>query len=179
MRKLAAYFADQEKRDQDDRVLTSRSDLNKERKQTENAFVELSRSLVECTAKQLARLELPEPLLTIVVEARKIESPPARYRALRLVRRELRAGDADSIRAKFEQLHEPMRAATRSHLEHWLERLVAEGEVATSAFIEAHPSGDRQQLRTLQRNVQKASEAVRKKATAALSKRLGEWLTTK
>jgi ribosome-associated protein len=179
VRKLAAYFADQEKREQDDRDLTSRSDLSKDRKQTENAFVELSRSLVECTAKQLARLELPESLLTVVLEARRIESPPARYRALRLVRRELRAGDADTIQAKFAQLNEPMRAATRSHLEHWIERLEHEGEVAINAFVDVHPSADRQQLRTLQRNVQKASDAARKKATAALSKRLGEWLAMK
>ncbi len=105
MRKLADYLADQEKRALDDRDLTSRSDLRKQRKQAESAFAELARALCECTEKQFKRLELPELLSQVVLEARSIESPSAKDRALRLVRRELRNSAAETVRRQLENLN--------------------------------------------------------------------------
>ena len=109
MRKLTDYLADQHKRDLDDRDLTSRSDLKKARKQAENALSELARALCDCSDKQFRRLELPESLEQAVLEARGIVSPSAKDRALRLVRRELRNGDAEAVRRQLDNLNKPKR----------------------------------------------------------------------
>jgi ribosomal 50S subunit-associated protein YjgA (DUF615 family) len=57
--------------------------------------------MVAINDRQLAALELPEALLDAVLEARAIRSPRARDRALRVVRRELRAGDSEAIQARL------------------------------------------------------------------------------
>jgi ribosome-associated protein len=170
VRKLADYLADQHKRDQDDRDLTSRSDLRKVQKEAEMAYAELSQSLCDCSDKQLRRLELPELLRQVVLEARSIVSPSAKDRALRLVRRELRSGDAEAVRRQLDNLNKPNRSALPNNLETWLARLTSEGETALNEFIDAHARADRQQLRRLVRNVHKAKDANRTKALVALSK---------
>jgi ribosomal 50S subunit-associated protein YjgA (DUF615 family) len=116
VRNLAAYLADQQKRSLDDRDLTSRSDRRKAQKQTEAAFTDLARALCGCSERQLSRLDLPEPLLDSVLDARRIDSPAAKERALRVVRRELRNGDAGAVRRQLDSLGDPKghRAAPRS-----------------------------------------------------------------
>lgn len=172
MRRLTAFLADQEKRALDDRELTSRSDLRKERKETENAFAELALALCDCSDRQFKKLELSEALTQVVLGARNIESPPARDRALRLVRRELRNGDADSARRQLEALNKPKGKTEPKILDVWLERIVSQGESALNEFIEEHPGADRQQLRGLLRNAQKPNVANPKRALKALSNQL-------
>lgn len=170
MRRLSAYLADQQKRELDDRDLTSRSDLRKERKEAENAFAELAQSLCNCTDKQLKRLVLPETLTQVLLEARSIDSPSAKDRALRLVRRELRSGDAEAIVHQLAQLNQPKPKPAPKESEIWYNRLVTEGEPALNDFIEKHPDADRQQLRLLIRKANKGDAASRAKALQALSK---------
>ncbi len=172
MRRLAAYLADKDKRELDDRELTSRSDLKKERKEAENAFAELALALCVCSDKQFKRLELPEALRHVILEARSIESPPARDRALRLVRRELRNGDAEAARRQLESLNKPKPKIAPQILDVWLERLISQGEPALNEFIEEHPGADRQQLRGLLRNAQKPNPANQKRAVKALSNQI-------
>lgn len=172
MRRLAAFLADQEKRALDDRELTSRSDLRKDRKEAENAFAELALSLCDCSDRQFKRLELPEALRNVVLEARHIESPPARDRALRLVRRELRNGGAEAARRQLEDLNKPKLKTAPNLLEVWLDRFVTQGEPALNEFIKKHPGADRQQLRGLLRNAQKPNNASQKRAIKALSNQI-------
>jgi ribosome-associated protein len=168
VRSLSAYLADQQKRDRDDRSLTSRSDLRKARKDTESAFATLARALCDCSEKQFKRLELPEALRDLVLEARRIDSPAARDRALRLVRRELRDGDAAAVQQQLSALEKPSRASRAS--EQWCNRLIDEREPALNEFVNQYPAADRQQLRLLVRNVAKASAEQRTKAVAALTR---------
>ncbi len=168
MRSLSAYLADQQKRACDDRDLTSRSDLRKERKDAESAFVTLARALCDCSEKQFKRLKLPEPLRDIVLEARRIDSPAAKDRALRLVRRELRDGDAAAVQRQLEALEKPSRTSRAT--EPWCNRLIDEREPALNEFVSQYPAADRQQLRRLVRNVAKASTEQRAKAVAALTR---------
>ncbi len=172
MRRLAAFLADQEKRALDDRELVSRSDLRKERKESENAFAELALALCDCSDRQFKRLELPEALRNIVLEARNIESPAARDRALRLVRRELRNGDAETARRQLDDLNKPKVKSAPQILDVWLDRFVTQGESALNEFIEKHPGADRQQLRGLLRNAQKPNNANQKRAIKALSSQI-------
>ena len=47
----------------------------------------------------------------------------------------------------------PQRAVALMHrMEHWRERLLAEGDVALAELLDEYPQADRQQLRTLVRN---------------------------
>jgi len=171
VRSLATYLADQNRRAADDRDLTSRGDLKKVRKESEEAFTSLARELCDCSDKQLKQLELPELLRNCVLDARKIDSPSAKYRALRLVRRELRNGDTEAIRRQLEALSNPRRKpAATSAIEQWRERLISGSEAALEEFLSEYPNAERQQLRQLVRNAQKADEARRSKAIAALSK---------
>jgi ribosome-associated protein len=172
VRRLTDYLADQQKRDLDDRDLTSRSDLRKARKEAENAFAELAQSLCGCTDKQLRRLVLPEALTQVLLEARSIESPSAKDRALRLVRRELRSADTDALRRQLLSLNKPKPQPLPKESDTWCDRLFHEGEPALNEFIEKHPDADRQQLRQLLRKAQKADETSRAKALQALSKLL-------
>jgi ribosome-associated protein len=100
-RKLTDILAERAKAEADDRDLRSRTDARLERKHSEAALADLARAMVAVNDRQLALLELPEALLDAVLEARAIRSPRARDRALRVVRRELRAGDSAAIQARL------------------------------------------------------------------------------
>ena len=176
MHKLSHYLEDQAKREQDDRDLTSRSDLRKERKQSEQAHADLARALCDCTKKQFERLVLEDALYQVVIQARKIDSPSAKDRALRLVRRELRDGDADSVRQQLEALSGPKTPAAQGQPEQWMQRLVTEGDNALVAFVSEYPHADRQRLRQLLIRTRKASGASLVKANAVLLKCIAESL---
>jgi len=174
VRSLSAYLADQRQRNTDDRDLTSRSDRRKERKESEETYAKLARELCECSDKQLKRLDLPDLLRNCVLDARRIESPSAKDRALRLVRRELRNGDADAIIQQVERLKNPKVQATPKLELEWAERIVREGELALNEFIVRFPNAQRQQLTQLLRNVKKANGESQAKAMRLLATRLGE-----
>ena len=176
MHKLSHYLADQAKRELDDRDLPSRSDLRKQRKQSEQAYAELARALCDCTNKQLSRLVLQDALLEVVLQARRIESPGARDRALRLVRRELRGGDSEDVRRQLDAVLHPVSKVSQQQIEGWVNRLLADGDPAIEEFIAAHSNADRQQLRGLVRSVAKASDAARGNALMTLSKKITQWL---
>ena len=176
MHKLNHYLEDEARREQDDRDLTSRSDLRKERKQSEEAYANLARALCDCTKKQFERLVLEEPLYQVLLQARKIDSPSAKDRALRLVRRELRDGNADSVRQQLEALNSPKKPAAVGEPERWSQRLVTEGDDALAAFVSAYPHADRQRLRQLLIRSRKASGASLLKANAALLKCIADSL---
>jgi ribosome-associated protein len=174
--KLSHYLADQATRELDDRDLTSRSDLRKQRKQSEQAYAELARSLCDCTNKQLIRLVLQDALLEVVQQARRIESPGARDRALRLVRRELRGGNSEDVRRQLDAVLHPVSKVSQQQIEAWVSRLSAEGDPAIEEFIAAHSNADRQQLRGLVRSVAKARDAARDNALLTLFKKITQWL---
>ncbi len=170
VRKLSDVLAERQKQDQDDRDLRSRSDARRERKRIEAESAGLAEALVDLPGRQLEKLELPPELLDAVLEARRIVSPVARKRALRLVRRELRAGDGASIEARLARVREPNRIAQPATVAAWCERLVTGTDAELEAWVEA--GVDRQQLRTLVRNVRKASGAARGRALRVLARRL-------
>ena len=71
----------------------SRTDRRRERKRNEAELVGLARDLVLAPERWLQRLALSESVLDAVLETRRIQSPPARNRALRRVRQVLRNDD--------------------------------------------------------------------------------------
>jgi ribosome-associated protein len=174
--KLTHYLADQAKRELDDRDLTSRSDLRRERKQSEKAYTDLAIALCDCTKKQFERLVLDEALRQVVVEARRIESPAAKDRALRLVRRELRSGDSEVVQRQLDALKQPSPAKPPLESESWVIRLLGEGDEALSAFVSAYPDTDRRRLRQLVSQTRRAIGPASAKANSALLKCVSEAL---
>jgi ribosome-associated protein len=165
-------MAEQAMRDADQSDLSSRSDARRARLGSEAALIDLGEKLIGLNQRQLAKLELPELLLQALGTAAAIDSPPARARAMKLVRRELRVGDEAAIRRRLQELDGPGRPPAPGPVEQWSDRLLAEGAPAIEAFLQQCPSAERQQLRALLRNVERATPASRTKALASLRRSL-------
>jgi len=176
VRTLESILAEQAMRDADDSDLSSRSDARRARLSSEAALIELGERLLSLNRRQLDSLQLPELLLEALQTARAIESPPARARAMKRVRRELRDGDEAGIRRQLAALADP-RASVASAESQWLSRLQAEGSTALEEFLAAHPAADRQRLRSLLRNLERAAAAAQPKARAALQRALKDAMT--
>ncbi len=160
-----------------DEPLRSRSDDRRERKARETALVELARGLVDASNRELDRLGLEGALLAAVVQTRKIPSPAARMRALRVVRQELRDMDADALALRLRELHEPAKGQTP--LESWRDRLLKAPDESLDTLLVEYPEADRQQLRALIRNTVKASETERPRAFTSLTKAIRALLQAK
>ncbi|HWA73252.1 MAG TPA: ribosome biogenesis factor YjgA [Polyangiaceae bacterium] len=152
--------------------LRSRGDERRARQEVETALAHLARDLVELSDGKLARLQLPEPVLDAVQDARAIKSFAARNRALRLVRTVLRGGDWSLIRVRLDMLvrHGTVPAlpaggesSLAAQAQEWMVRLRGEGTQAIEALLALCPSGDRTHLRTLLRQIDKADAPERRK----------------
>ena len=157
--------------------LTSRTDLRNERKRSEAAWAEFAKTLVTISERHLLRMQLEEPVLRVVQEARRITSPGAKARALRLVRQELRGQDLGLLRERLEDLSHPNARRASSPAEDWRRKLLDGGEAELAAFVEEHPRADRQRLRTLLRNARKGTAAGNGKALGILTQALRDALS--
>lgn len=136
--------------------------LGESRSQNRRAALEilaLGEKLVELTPAQLSRLPIPEDLMPHIEYTKRITSHGARKRQLAFLAKHMRREEdetLDAIRDAMDANSETSRreVAILHRVEHWRERLMAEGDVALSALLDEHPSADRQQLRTLVRNAQ-------------------------
>lgn len=89
--------------------LTSRTDRRKQRIAEEEALLRLGELLVGLSEQAVARVELPEDVLTAVTDARLARSAAARNRAVRLVRSALRNLDDDALKRIRRAVPEPKR----------------------------------------------------------------------
>lgn len=159
--------------------LPSRADKKREVREREEGLMSLARRLVELSPRLASKLELPEELVRAIVQARRIESAPAQYRALRKVRTLLRDDDAPELERRLADLLDPSRVNPSTEaVAHWLQRLLAEGDSALDAIVTQYPSADRRQLRQLTRNLSRANDSARAAAEQALKKALREVITS-
>ena len=156
--------------------LRSRTDDRKERLRSEQDLMELAERLVDLAERSLGKLELPEALIDAIRRARVIRSPPARKRALRVVRSALRDGDAPRIKKQLAGLTRAPRSAADVELDAWCERLQNGGDAELATFLEAYPRADRQQLRQLARKAAKADPAAKAASVRALKLALARQL---
>jgi ribosome-associated protein len=158
--------------------LPSRSALSRERKAEETRLAQLARALVGLSNKQLAALALDEQLRDAIDEARRTSAHAALARQLRIVRRELRAGDSAEIAAAVERLLNPRGPAAvgPSAAQLWVARFVAEGNAAVEAFVGEHPHAERQRVGMLVRNLRKADAAKAPRAKKTLLAAVKAWL---
>jgi len=156
----------------DDEDLSSRTDARNERRRSEAAWAEFAKTLVTISERHLLRMQLGEQLLSVVQDTRRITSPGAKNRALRLVRKELRGLDLQQLRERLEDLSHPSTRRASTPVDDWRARLLAGGEAELANFVEQHPVADRQRFRTLLRNAKKSEPEAQKKALAALNQAL-------
>jgi ribosome-associated protein len=121
---------------------------------------DLGAELVELSAGQLKRIDLPEGILAAVRECQKITAHGAHRRQLQYLGKLMRGADDEPIRAGLALIRGESGAETaRLHrLERMRTRLL-EDESALSDIAATWPGADLQQLRQLRRNALKEQEA--------------------
>jgi ribosome-associated protein len=161
---------------EDDEDLTSRTDARTERRRSEEAWAEFAKTLITISERHLLRMQLGEGLLRVVQDTRRITSPGARNRALRLVRQELRGLDLAQLRERLEDLSHPSTRSAPTPVDDWRARLLNGGEPELAAFMAGYPRVERQRFRTLLRNAKKAEPEAQKRALVALNQALRDAL---
>jgi ribosome-associated protein len=164
VRKLEHVLADQAKRDADDRVVVSRTEEHREEQRVEAERFELAKKLTQLKDSQLERLGLPDHYLTIIAEIRVISSIPARHRAIKRLRAELRDIDFEALARSLAALTDPQAPRQADAATLWGERLMGGNDAALTEFLERYPVADRAQLRTLLRNRLRAKQPEQKRA---------------
>lgn len=116
----------------------------------------LGEALLDLSEAALADLDLGEPLLDALRDARRMRSHEARRRQMQLVGKLMRSLDIEPIRqAVAERQLGPARDSLALHrAERWRAELLAD-DAATTRFGSAHRTADLQRLRTLVRNARK------------------------
>ena len=161
---------------EDDEDLTSRTDARTERRRSEEAWAEFAKTLITISERHLLRMQLGEELLRVVQDTRRITSPGAKNRALRLVRKELRGLDLQQLRERLEDLSHPSTRRAATPADDWRARLLKGGEPELAAFMAEYPRVERQRFRTLLRNAKKAEPEAQKKALVVLNQALRDAL---
>ena len=136
------------------------------RKQEMTALQKLGAELVTLKKSQIDQLHLPEQLLDAVLEAKRLKQHEAIRRQMQFIGKIMRGVDAEPIQQQVDAWNGVNQDETaRLHqLEFWRDRLIAE-DSALSEYLNAHPSCDAQQLRTLIRNARKEHAANRPPAS--------------
>jgi len=154
----------------DDAPRRSRTDDKKQRVATETALAELAARLLTASPRALAALELDDDALSAVADAKLIESPSARGRALRRVRSTLRGTDWLTVLRRLDAWAGGMSpdALSESEAARHAALLSAQGDPGLSQFLAEFPHADRARLRQLVQNVRRAPEAKREKVRRQL-----------
>ena len=135
------------------------------------ALQALGKKLAALPAEHLARIPLDTQLLEAIELAKRIHNKrSALKRHYQYLGKLLRARDPEPIRAALEEIVHEGRESTRRHhrAEHWRDRIVDEGNPAVDALLCEAAGADRQKLRQLWRNYQKAPDDAKRVQQARL-----------
>lgn len=123
----------------------------------------LSEEMSGLSAAQLKLLELPETIQKALEEVSGMPHKGARKRLLKFITGQLHKIDVEPFLEKLARMKNKSAHAVREHhiVEHWRDKLIAEGDEALTELLDEQPYADRQQLRQLMRNAQKEAEAVK------------------
>ena len=124
----------------------------------------LGKQLTELNAAKLAEVPMDAVLSEALATMHRIKSREARRRQLQYIGKLMRKADVEAIEAVLEKHKEQDHLHLRFDrmAEEWRERLLTQGKEAQSAFFDAYPGADHQQVRTLIREANK--EIANKKA---------------
>lgn len=126
-----------------------------QRKRDMLALQKLGESLIELTDTQLAKIELPERLVTAIKQARSLSSE-AKRRQLQLIGKLMRDIDPEPIKLEMQKIKAARQSDTAKfkQTEQWRTKLISLGDSALTAFLNSHPDVNGQQLRQLIRKAQ-------------------------
>lgn len=141
----------------DDDEFVSKSEL----KRAAEAQQQLGEKLVELPEGKLAKIPLDDDLLEAIRLAQRIRGTREGFRRqLQLIGKLMRSRDIAPIEqalAELEQSHHQQNALFHQ-LEKQRDAILAHGDEAIQAFIDAYPKADRQRLRQLYRQATKQAE---------------------
>jgi len=127
-----------------------------QRKRDMAELEDMGEALVGLSEDRIKRMDLPEDLRAVVLEAKRITSFGARRRQLKYIGKVMRRLDPAPIRAQLDALEGTSRAQTvwTHKVEHWRHRLLSD-EAALDALMSEYADADHPQLRTLIENSQR------------------------
>ncbi len=127
-----------------------------QKKRDMEALQSLGAELVKLSRERLRKMDLPERLLTEVLEAQRLTANGAIRRQKQFIGKLMRDVDAEPIAEQLAAIRgESSAAKAEFHaLEHWRERLL-ENDAAFTEWLDRHPDADVQQMRQLIRNARK------------------------
>jgi ribosome-associated protein len=116
-----------------------------ERKRAAHEAQALGEELVKLKELDLESFELPESLYDAIVEARRLKSRAALVRQRQLIGKLMRGVDLEPIRAALASRGEEAARETQrfKRVEHWRDRLIAEGAPALDELMTLRPGMDR------------------------------------
>lgn len=133
-----------------------------QRKRDMHALQDLGRELTELASDRLAKIELPEDVVTAIVEFRRLRSHEARRRQLQLIGKLMRVLDAAAVREAIDRATGDSKAAVAAmHRAERLREQLIEDDAALTRFIEEFPAADVQTLRQLIRSARREREAAK------------------
>ncbi len=149
------------------------------RKQQMLELQALGEALIDLPASVLAEIPMPEALAEAVMAARSMTKRGALHRQRQYIGKIMRQIDAAPVAEALARVREKRQTSASDfrRIEHWRDRLLAEGDPAISALLDQVPGADVPHLRRLVR--QAAVEAKRgaaPKAARALFRSLRELL---
>ncbi len=151
-----------------------------QRKREAHALQDLGAQLTEFSETQLKALPLTDAVITAIKEYQNLpNSHGAKKRQLQYIGRVMRECDFDAVQTAINKLLSPNRYSARPKsvkpATRWSMKLTEEGDNAINELIEIQPQLERQSLRQLVRNIQKASESTRAKQQSKLEEYLGRF----
>jgi ribosome-associated protein len=133
----------------------SRTELKRESTELQK----LGEALLTLRGDLMARLDLPESLLTALDQVKRITNFEGRRRQMQYVGKLMRAQDEETLQAIRDALEEQRSGSAQQTLalhaaEKWRDDLIASDD-ALQTWMQAHPETDAQQLRALVRQARK------------------------
>lgn len=122
-----------------------------QRKRQAHALQKIGEELVKLAETKLVNLPLPDNLRQAIMAAKVIKSHGALKRQMQLIGKLMRSADNEAIITAYEEIkaEESAQTANFHEIEQWRTRLIHEGKLALTEFIDCCPNADVQQLRQL------------------------------
>ncbi|MEQ8314367.1 MAG: ribosome biogenesis factor YjgA [Gammaproteobacteria bacterium] len=131
-----------------------------QRKREAHALQSMGKQLIELNDSDLVNLPVSDELRSAVQEYNRLpNSHEARRRQLQFIGRLMRDCNADELEQALNNNQNPPQpeSTQASAAEQWRDRILAEGDVAIEDLIQLAEHAERQNLRQLYRNINKAS----------------------
>ncbi|HEU5280642.1 MAG TPA: ribosome biogenesis factor YjgA [Gammaproteobacteria bacterium] len=127
-----------------------------QRKRDMDAIQKLANTLAALPNSQLAKMPLPEGIITAIRFSHTLKAHGAKRRHMHYIGKLMREEDLEPVRVALKMLERGREQDTAKFhaVEQWRDRLLQEGDEAIQVFLADYPSADRQQLRQLVRKAQ-------------------------